>query len=128
MERIEQSQKSRNVVTIHEIMHAGAKTLPLEIRYTSCEIESLANKTRKIVHANNLKRFSIDYDIDQVYEKSEDTESSECDFDEIGNILPNPEERQNVQRNDDGANVMHGYNLRRNRRMPDRYGIPVVDY
>ena len=36
---------------------------------------------------------------------------SECDFDEIGNELPNPEERQNVRRNDDGANVMHGYNL-----------------
>ncbi|CAB3982733.1 Transposon Ty3-G Gag-Pol poly [Paramuricea clavata] len=102
--------------------------LVVDVQDTSCEIEPLANKTRKIVHANNLKRFSIDYDIDQVYEESEDAESSECDFDEIGNELPNPEERQNVQRNDDGANVMHGYNLRHNRRVPDRYGIPVVDY
>jgi hypothetical protein len=108
--------------------YVGYGPLVVDIQDTSCEIESLANKTRTIVHANNLKRFSIDYDIDQVYEESEDTESSECHFDEIGNELPNPEERQNVQRNDDAANVMHGYNLRRNRRMPDRYGIPVVDY
>jgi hypothetical protein len=151
MERIEQSQKkqkrcydSRNracrrkdftigdTVLLKNFRARGLDKkyvgpyLVVDVQDTSCEIESLANKTRKIVHGNNLKRFSIDYDIDQVYEESEDTESSECDFDEIGNELPNPEERQNVQRNDDGANVMHGYNLRRNRRVPDRYGIYLL--
>jgi hypothetical protein len=125
MERIEQSQKkqkrcydSRNRacrskdLTIGDTERFNLKNfrargldekyvgpyLVVDVQDTSCEIESLANKTRKIVHANNLKRFSIDYDIDQVYEESEDTESSECDFDEIGNELPNPEERQNVQK------------------------------
>jgi hypothetical protein len=54
--------------------------LAVDIQDTSCEIESLANKTRTIVHANKLKRFSIDYNIDQVYQESDDTESSECDL------------------------------------------------
>ncbi len=98
------------------------------IRDTSCEIESLANKTRKVVHANNLKRFSIDYNIEEAYEESEDTESSEYNVDEIEEPQ-NPEERRNNPRNEDDVNAMQErYNLRRNRRMPDRYGIPIMDY
>ena len=102
--------------------------LVVSIRDTSCEIESLANKTRKVVHANNLKRFSIDYNIQEAYEESEDTESSEYDVDEIEEPQ-NPEERRNNPRNEDDVNAMQErYNLRRNRRMPDRYGIPIMDY
>ena len=102
--------------------------LVVSIRDTSCEIESLANKTRKVVHANNLKRFSIDYNIEEAYEESEDTESSEYDVDEIEEPQ-NPEERRNNPRNEDDVNAMQErYNLRRNRRMPDRYGIPIMDY
>ena len=121
MERIEQSQKkqkrcydSRNRACRRKDLTIGDTVLlknfrargldkkyvgpylVVDVQDTSCEIESLANKTRNIVHGNNLKRFSIDYDIDH------------------------------VQRNDDGANVMHGYNLRRNRRVPDRYGIYLL--
>ena len=100
MERIEQSQKkqkrcydSRNracrskdftigdTVLLKNFRARGLDEkyvgpyLVVDVQDTSCEIESLANKTRKTVHANNLKRFSIDYDIDQVYEESEDTET-----------------------------------------------------
>ena len=32
---------------------------------TSYEIELLANKQKKAVHGNNLKRFSIDYEFDE---------------------------------------------------------------
>ncbi len=152
IERIEQSQKkqkhcydSRNRAQRSKGFTIG-DTVPLKnfrargleekyigpylvvgIRDTSCKIESLANKTRKVVHANNLKRFSIDYNI-EAYEESEDTEGSEYDVDEIEEPQ-NPEERRNNPRNEDDVNAMQErYNLRRNQRMPDRYGIPIMDY
>ena len=104
--------------------------LVIDVNGTSCEIESLDNKKKKVVHANNLKRFSIDYEINDVQEENKDLESSESDIDEL--VLPNCVlQRRNDQENendDDVEIVQEHYNLRRNRRMPDRYGLPVMNY
>lgn len=103
--------------------------LVIGVNGTSCEIESLANKKKKVVHANNLKRFSVDYEINEVHDQNEDLESSESDIDELVIELPNPVQRLNDQENNDNEGVVQErYNLRRNRRMPDRYGVPVMNY
>ena len=54
----------------------------VHVHDTSCEIESLANRKRKVVHENNLKRFTIEYNVDKVPEGSDDIESSESEFDD----------------------------------------------
>ena len=72
--------------------------LVINVNGTSCEIESLDNKKKKVVHANNLKRFSIDYEINDVQEENKDLESSESDIDEL--VLPNRAQRRNDQEND----------------------------
>ena len=108
--------------------------LVVDVRDTSCEIESLANRKRKVVHENNLKRFSIEYNVDEVPEGSDDIESSESEFDDETVWEPrNPERVRNEHRNDEAVNVEpdhepRHYNLRRNRRMPERYGIPVENF
>ena len=96
----------------------------VDVQDTSCKIESLANKKRKVVQPNDLKRLSTDHEIDDVYEENEDTESS--DFEEIEDELPNREEQWDEQRTNKNANAMpRPYNLKRR---PDRYRVAVVNF
>lgn len=65
-----------------------------------------------VVHANNIKRFFIDYEIDEVDDQNEDLESFESDVDELVAELPNPVQRLKDQENNDGeAVVPERYNL-----------------
>ena len=95
--------------------------LVIGVNGSSCEIESLINKKKKVVHENNLKRFSIDYEIDEVHEENEDLISSESEGEEFVEPL-------NHGNNNDVEVVQQRYNLRLNRRRPDPYGIPVMNY
>ena len=103
--------------------------LIVNIRENDCEVESLESRKRKVVHANNLKRFVVDTVANPSSGDSEDILSSDSEeptielIDEQVGVRAVPD-RVNDQR--EPLNVR--YNLRRNRRQPDRYGVPVVDY
>ena len=91
---------------------------------SSCEIESFISKKKKVVHGNNLKRFSVDYEIDKVHEQNEDLASSESETEELVELW-SPVQNLNDQGNDDVEVVQERYNLRRDRQAPERYGISV---
>ena len=68
--------------------------LVIGVNGSSCEIESLINKKKKVVHENNLKRFSIEYEIDEVHEENEDLVSSEWEGEEFVEFLDVTDEGQ----------------------------------
>ena len=53
--------------------------LIVNVRENDCEIESLESRKRKVVHANNLRRFAVDAAPDPLNEDSEDMLSSDSD-------------------------------------------------
>ena len=98
----------------------------MAIRDGNYEIESLADKKRKIVHFNNLKPFKIDYEIEKDIRNGSESSSDESDIDEpiceLQDVLPVDKER-NIE-----LEIERPCYLRRNRRPPERYGIPVMDF
>ena len=94
----------------------------------SCELESLINKNRKVVHWNNLKHFTMDSELPLAEDDIASTDS-EYDIDEeflLDNAYPG---RDSLGQNEVHREEMQRpYNLRRNRRQPERYGVPVADY
>ena len=87
-----------------------------------CEIECLRTGKHRIVHVNNLRPFSVERvepesNIDSLAE-SDGSDTDDFVFDIYKPVIENENPRQEQPR----------YNLRRNRRQPDRYGFPVYDY
>ena len=87
-----------------------------------CEIECLRTGKHRIVHVNNLRPFSVERvepesNIDSLAE-SDGSDTDDFVFDIYKPVIDNENPRQEQSR----------YNLRRNRRQPDRYGFPVYDY
>ncbi len=90
------------------------------------EIESMKDKKRKIVHFNSLKPFKIDYELEEIPQEADDLYSDESEIDESIFEIEDPRP-QEIGREPEIENN-RPYNLRRNRRPPERYGVPVLDY
>ena len=101
----------------------------VNLRENDCEIQSLESRKRKVVHANNLKRFVVDAVADPLSDDSEDILSSDSDepvmelINERAGVQARP---QRVNYPEEPLNLR--CNLRQNRRQPERYGVPVLDY
>ncbi len=102
--------------------------LIVNIRENDCEIESLESTKRKVVHANNLRRFVLN----TAYPLSEDSEdwlSSDSDEPTVELINQRAGVRLRPHRiNDQEEPLNLRYNLRQNRRQPERYEVPVMNY
>ena len=91
-----------------------------------CEIESLKDKKRKCVHFNGLKPIKIDYELEEIPQETDDLCSDESEIDESIFEIEDPRPLE-IGREPEIENNQP-YNLRRNRRPPERYGVPVLDY
>ena len=92
-------------------------------------MESLEIRKRKVVHANNLRRFVVDAAADPLNEDSEDMLSSHSDESTIESVNERAGVRLRPQRTRGQEEPLNlRYNLRQNRRQPERYGAPVMDY
>ncbi|CAB4016099.1 Hypothetical predicted protein [Paramuricea clavata] len=101
----------------------------INIRENDCEIESLESRKRKVVHANNLRRFVVETVANPLGEESEDMLSSDSDESTIELINERAGVRLAPHGIDDQAEPLNlHYNLRQNQRQPDRYGVSVLDY
>ena len=98
----------------------------IDIKDAVCEIESLEDKRRKTVHFNALKPFKMDYEIKDVPRVDVDLMSEEFETEEELFELYEPL-HTNVERHIE-FEANRPYNLRRHRRAPERYGIPVTDF
>ena len=91
-----------------------------------CEIESIDNGKRKFVHSNCLKPFSL---ADIAIENLTDSNSL-IDEDNSGTEVIALQKQSNEPANN--ARVVRDnerrYDLRRERRPPERYGTPVFDF
>ncbi len=98
------------------------------IREGNCEIESLVDKKRKVVHFNSLKPFKIDYEFDDIEQDENDlcSEESESEVEEFA-FEPPIRLGRNIERDIEPVKN-RPYDLRRNRRRPERYGVPVMEY
>ena len=88
-----------------------------------CEIESLENGMRKTVHSNSLREFTyenmpISKEEQNVLIESDDSDATEIIYHANRPLVENENINQEAVR----------YNLRQNRRRPERYGAPVYDY
>ena len=90
------------------------------------EIESMKDKKRKMVHFNSLKPFKIDYELGKIQQEADDLYSDESEFDESIFEIEDPRPPE-IEREIKIENNWP-YNLRRNRRPPERYGVLVFDY
>ena len=90
------------------------------------EIESMKDKKRKIVHFNSLKPFKIDYELEEIPQEADDLYSDESEIDESIFEVDDPRPLE-IGRELEIENN-RPYNLRRNRRPPERYGCPVLDF
>ena len=103
--------------------------LIVNIRENDCEIESLESRKRKVVHANNLRRFVVDTVVNPLSEDSEDLLSSDSDEPTVELINERAGIRLRPHRiNDQEEPLNLRYNLRQNRRQPEGYGVPVMNY
>ena len=87
------------------------------------------NKKRKVVHADNLRQIVIDPVESPVSEDPEDILNSDSDESfELTNehAMIRPRNYVRVEPRVEPVNLR--YNLRRDRRQPDRYGLPVYNY
>ena len=101
----------------------------VNIRENDCEIQSLESRKRKVVHANNLKRFVVDAVADPLSDDSEDILSSDSDEPVMELINDRAGVQARPQRVNDPEEPLNlRYNLRQNRRQPERYGVPVLNY
>ena len=96
------------------------------VRDGNYEIESLVDKKRKIVHFNSLKPFKVVYNLEQVEEDNTDLHSDESDSDEV--MFDPPFLMATDRERDIPIEVNRPYNLRRDRRPPERYGAPVTRF
>ena len=87
-----------------------------------CEIECPRTHKRRVVHVNNLRPFSVDR-VEPEYNNELLAESDGSDDDEFMYIVTKP-----AVGNENVLQEPVRYNLRRNRRQPDRYGVPIYDY
>ena len=105
--------------------------LIVNVRGNDCEIESMdnRNKKRKVVHADNLRQFVVDPVESPVSEDSENILSSDADESfELTNehVMIRPRNYVIVEPRVEPVNLR--YNLRRDKRQPDHYGLPVYNY
>ena len=91
----------------------------------NCEIESTFDRKKRFVHCNSLKRFSPANCLNDTVDTVVDLESSDSE-EELDCIVKD----RIANREDHELDVVdeRPYNLRRNRRAPERYGIPIMDY
>ena len=87
-----------------------------------CEIECPRTHKRRVVHVNNLRPFSVDR-VEPENNNELLAESDGSDDDEFMYIVTKP-----AVGNENVLQEPVRYNLRRNRRQPDRYGVPIYDY
>eukprot|EP00794_Sanderia_malayensis_P004998 gene4998-5655_t len=88
------------------------------------EIESLKDKKRKIVHFNSIKPFKIDHELEGIPQKADELYSSESEIEDSIFDIEDPRPLE-IRREHEIENIQP-YNLRRNRRPPERYGVPVL--
>ncbi len=81
------------------------------------------------MHANNLRRFVVDTVVNPLSEDSEDLLSSDSDEPTVELINERAGIRLRPHRiNDQEEPLNLRYNLRQNRRQPEGYGVPVMNY
>eukprot|EP00794_Sanderia_malayensis_P002500 gene2500-2883_t len=90
------------------------------------EIESLKDKKRKIVHFNSIKPFKIDHELEGIPQKADELYSSASEIDDSIFEIEDPRPLE-IRREHEIENIQP-YNLRCNRRPPERYGVPVLDF
>ena len=98
----------------------------VDVKDAVCELESLEDKRRKIVHFNALKPFEMDNKVKEVQRDdrgpmSEESDTEETLFDLYETLHTNAERGVELEAN-------RPYNLRQYRRTPERYGVPVTDF
>ena len=91
----------------------------------NCEMESMSEKKRRFVHCNSLKRFSPADCLNDTVDAIADLESSDSE-EELHFILKDCIANREVHELDFVDEKP--YNLRRNRRAPERFRIPIMDY
>ena len=91
--------------------------------HEDCKIESLETGKRKIVHSNSLRPFAYEAQIVDEEHKLLD----ESDDSDLENLVYIPKEPL-VYNREETEQEQERYNLRRNRRQPDRYGLPIYEF
>ena len=132
-DRAHRSSRNKKLIIGDLVLYKNFRATGLDCRYfgpfrvinvieNNCEIESTFDGKKRFVHCNSLKRFSpaLDDTVDSVV----DLESSDSE-EELDCIVKD----RIANREDHELDVdERPYNLRRNRRAPERYGIPIMDY
>ena len=97
----------------------------INIIENDCEIESTLEKKRQFVHCNSLKGFSPANCLNDTVETVAYLESNDSE-EELEFILTDLIANREIH----GSDVVdeRPYNLRRNRRAPEHYGIPIMAY
>ena len=94
------------------------------------EIQSLRDNKFKVVNHNALKYYNVELQREEVNEPEHVLERESDDDSEFEDLLFEPVEQgeQPIRLVEDPEQIVRPYNLRRNRRAPERYGVPVYDY
>ena len=94
------------------------------------EIQSLRDNKSKVVNHNALKHYNVELQRDEINEAEHVLEHESDDDSEFEDLLIETVEReeQPIRLMEDPEQIVRPYNLRRNRREPERYGVPVYDY
>ena len=94
------------------------------------EIQSLHDNKCKSVNHTALKYYNVDLQVEERVDVERNLDQDSEDDSEYEDLLfdsfEEAERSSNFPENPEPEN--RWYNLRRNRRQPDRYGIPVYDY
>ena len=101
----------------------------IKLMNADCEVRSLENNKTKVVHYNNLKPYYMELEVESTVFSSDDNieSSSETEIEHyVSTRLGTPV--QDVNEQEQQLEERRPYELRRQRRRPDRYGIPVYDF
>ena len=100
----------------------------VKIGENDCTTESLESRKRKVVHANNLRRFVVGTVANRLSRDSEGVLSFDSDGPTIELISWCAEARLEPRGIGNKAGRLNlRYNLRQNGRQPDRYRVPILD-
>ena len=79
---------------------------------------------------NALKHYNVELQREEINEAEPVLEHESDDDSEFEDLLIEPVEReeQPIRLMEDPEQIVRPYNLRRNGREPERYGVPVYDY
>ena len=134
-DRAHRSSRNKKLIIGDLVLYKNFRATGLDCRYfgpfrvinvieNNCEIESTFDGKKRFVHCYSLKRFTPANCLDDTVDSVVDLESSDSE-EELDCIVKD----RIANREDHELDVdERPYNLRRNRRAPERYGIPIMDY